>query len=63
MTGGSRAGVMKDVGKAVREFAGDSTDDPSKTIVLLGVAPWGKLDYDKRDCLSTIAVQFDNTRT
>ena len=44
---------MKDVGKAVREFAGERTDNP---IVLLGVAPWGKLDYDKREALSKKSV-------
>lgn len=55
MTGGSRAGVMKDVGKAVREFAGDSTDNP---IYLLAVAPWGKLDYEKRDALSKMGVVY-----
>ncbi|XP_075054579.1 transient receptor potential cation channel subfamily M member 2-like [Mixophyes fleayi] len=42
ITGGSHAGVMKHVGKAVRDFSGAQDD-----IVLIGIATWGIVHNSK----------------
>lgn len=39
-TGGNYCGVMKHVGKAVRDYGVDSNVQP---VVLIGIAPWGKV--------------------
>ena len=46
ITGGNYCGVMKHVGKAVRDYGVDSNVPP---VTLIGIAPWGKVN--NRDAL------------
>ena len=40
-TGGTYCGIMKHVGKAVRDH---KIDNKFKPVVLLGIVPWGKIN-------------------
>lgn len=51
ITGGSHAGVMKQVGEAVRDFCMGSTNKNSK-IINIGIVTWG-IVHNRKSLIST----------